>query len=118
MGEEVQGEQPVTLSKKQKTKLEKQAEHIERIKRTFVACIIGIIVGAASFYLSGIAAKDIGLLAFMLMLAGIVVQRHIFIFARMANTKLSAKDWLYQGFITFAFWFMTWTILLSSSVPK
>ena len=117
MGEEVQGEQPVTLSKKQKTKLEKQYEHIERIKRTFVACIIGIIVGAASFYLSGIAAKDIGLLAFMLMLAGIVVQRHIFILARMANTKLSAKDWLYQGFITFAFWFMTWTILLSS-VPK
>jgi hypothetical protein len=117
MGEDVQGEQPVPLSKKEKTKREKQAEHIERIKRTLTACIIGIVVGAASFYLSGVAGKDIGLLAFMLMLAGIVVQRHIFLLAKITSAKLSAKDWFYQGFMTFAFWFMTWTILLSS-VPK
>jgi archaellum biogenesis protein FlaJ (TadC family) len=115
MGEEAQAEQPITLSKKAKTKLEKQAEHIERIKRTAIACMIGIIIGVASFYLSGIAAKDIGLLAFMLMLAGVVIQRHIFILAKMTNTKLGAKDWFYQGFITFAFWFMAWTILLSST---
>ena len=117
MGEEVQEEQPVTLSKKQKTKMDKQAEHIERIQRTFVACIIGIIVGAAAYYLTGFAAKDFGLLAFMLMLAGIVVQRHIFLFTGITKAKLGVKDWFYQGFLTFAFWFMTWTILLSS-VPK
>jgi PKD repeat protein len=33
------------------------------------------------------------------------------------STKLGAKDWIYQGFMTFAFWFMTWTILLSAMVP-
>ena len=115
MGEEVQAEQPITLSKKAKTKLEKQAEHIERIKRTAIACIIGIIIGVASFYLSAYAAKDIGLLAFMLMLAGVVIQRHIFVLIRMTNTKLGAKDWFYQGFMTFAFWFMSWTILMSST---
>jgi hypothetical protein len=114
MGEEVQADQPITLSRKAKTKLEKQTEHIERIKRTVVACMIGIIIGVASFYMSGFAAKDIGLLAFMLMLAGIVIQRHIFILLKMTNTKLGAKDWFYQGFMTFAFWFMSWTILLSS----
>ncbi len=114
MGEEVQAEQPVTLSRKAKTKLEKQAEHIDRIKRTAIACFIGIIIGVASFYMSGFAAKDIGLLAFMLMLAGIVIQRHIFILLKMTNTKLGVKDWFYQGFLTFAFWFMAWTILLSS----
>jgi hypothetical protein len=32
----------------------------------------------------------------------------------MGSTKLGGKDWLYQGFMTFAFWFMTWTILLTS----
>jgi len=117
MGEESHEEQPITLSKKAKTKLDKQAEHIERIKRTVVACMIGIIIGVASFYLGGIAAKDIGLLALMLMLAGVVVQRHIFLFTGITKAKLGAKDWLYQGFLTFAFWFMTWTILLSS-VPK
>ncbi len=117
MGEEVQEEQPVKLSNKQKSKLEKQADHIERIKRTLAACIIGLIVGVASFYLSGFAVQDIGLLAFMLMLAGIVAQRHIFLLLGVTKTKLGAKDWFYQGFMTFAFWFMTWTILLSSS-PK
>jgi hypothetical protein len=117
MGEESHEEQPITLSKKAKTKLDKQAEHIERIKRTVVACMIGIIVGVVSFYLGGIAAKDIGLLAFVLMLAGIVIQRHIFVLVKITNTKLGAKDWFYQGFMTFAFWFMSWTILLSSA-PK
>jgi len=105
--------QPV-LSKKQKTKLEKQAEHIERIKRTVVACLMGILVGVLSYYLQVMITSDIGLLAFMLMLAGVVVQRHIFILMHMDATKLGAKDWLYQGFMTFAFWFMTWTILLST----
>jgi hypothetical protein len=32
----------------------------------------------------------------------------------MDTTKLGAKDWFYQGFMTFAFWFMSWTILLST----
>ena len=106
-------EQPA-LSKKQKTKLEKQADHIERIKRTLTACLMGIFVGILSYYLQITVQSDIGLLAFMLMLAGVVVQRHIFIFMHMDATKLGAKDWFYQGFMTFAFWFMTWTILLST----
>jgi hypothetical protein len=106
-------EQPA-LSKKEKTKLEKQADHIERIKRTLVACFMGIFVGVLSYYLQITVQSDIGLLAFMLMLAGVVVQRHIFILLHLDVSKLGAKDWLYQGFMTFAFWFMSWTILLST----
>lgn len=103
-----------TLSRKQKTKLEKQADHIERIKRTVVACFMGIFVGVLSYYLQITVESDVGLLAFMLMLAGIVVQRHIFMLMHLDTTKLGAKDWFYQGFMTFAFWFMSWTILLST----
>jgi PKD repeat protein len=117
MGEEAHEEQLPALSKKQKTRLEKQAEHIGRIKRTLVACLIGIGVGIVSFYLSGVSERDIGLLAFMLMLAGVVIQRHIFVLIGAGTPGLGAKDWLYQGFMTFAFWFMTWTILLSATVP-
>ncbi|HNX17349.1 MAG TPA: hypothetical protein PKM50_03360 [Methanoregula sp.] len=102
------------LSRKQKTKLEKQADHIERIKRTTVACFMGIFVGLLSYYLQITVKSDIGLLAFMLMLAGVVVQRHIFILMHLDTSKLGAKDWFYQGFMTFAFWFMSWTILLST----
>jgi hypothetical protein len=61
--------------------------------------------------------QDNGFLAFMLMLAAVVVQKHLFRLLGMDTSKLGAKDWIYQGFMTFAFWFMTWTILLTSLSP-
>ncbi|MGA2162514.1 MAG: hypothetical protein ABSG28_10040 [Methanoregula sp.] len=114
MTENVHEEEQQVISRKKKTKLEKQAEHIDRIKKTLVACILGIIVGIVSYYLQVTVKNDIGLLAFMLMLAGVVVQRHIFMLMHIDTSKLGAKDWLYQGFMTFAFWFMSWTLLLST----
>jgi heme/copper-type cytochrome/quinol oxidase subunit 4 len=118
---EVQGKEEPPISKKAKTKAEKQAEHIERIKRTLTACVLGMFTGALSFASGGTPGVDglqnNGLLAFMLMLAGIVIQKHVFMFLGMDTSKLGAKDWFYQGFMTFALWFMVWTILLSSSLP-
>jgi heme/copper-type cytochrome/quinol oxidase subunit 4 len=119
LSEDVKGEKPVQ-PKKVKTKAEKQAEHIARIKRTLTGSLLGIATGALSFYLGGIPdaaglQKD-GFLGLMLMLAGIVIQKHIFIFMGMDTGKLGAKDWFYQGFITFAFWVMAWTILLTCFV--
>jgi hypothetical protein len=115
---EVGGEKPVQ-TKKAKTKADKQAEHIARIKRTLIASLIGIGAGALSFFMGGIPdaaglQKD-GFLGLMLMLAGIVIQKHIFILMGMDTAKLGGKDWFYQGFMTFAFWFLTWTILLTSA---
>ena len=116
MSEEVKGEKPVQ-PKKVRTKAEKQAEHIARTKRTLIASLIGIVTGIISFYLGGTPdgaglQKD-GFLGLMLMLAGIVIQKHIFILMGMDTGKLGAKDWFYQGFLTLAFWFMAWTILLT-----
>jgi heme/copper-type cytochrome/quinol oxidase subunit 4 len=120
MSEEEIEEKPA-LTKKEKTKADKQAEHIARIKRTLIASLLGILTGVLSYWSGGIpnaAGLQVnGFLAFMLMLAGIVVQKHIFIFLGMDTSKLGAKDWFYQGFMTFAFWFMTWTILLTSLSP-
>ncbi|NTV01144.1 MAG: hypothetical protein HGA55_08530, partial [Methanoregulaceae archaeon] len=45
----------------------------------------------------------------------IVVQRHIFMFTKLEPESLGKKDWVYQGFMTFAFWFITWTVLLTGS---
>lgn len=123
MSQEVIGEKPVH-TKKVKTKADKQAEHIARIRRTLIASLIGIGTGAFSFYLGGIpdatGLQKSGFLGLMLMLAGIVIQKHIFILMGMDTEKLGAKDWFYQGFMTFACWFMTWTILLTavSIVPS
>jgi hypothetical protein len=120
MSEEIPEEKPV-LTKKEKTKADKQAEHIARIKRTLIASLIGIVTGVLSYWSGGIPSsaglQANGFLALMLMLAGIVIQKHIFILLGMDTAKLGAKDWFYQGFMTFAFWFMTWTILLTSLTP-
>ena len=69
MTEDVHVEDQTLLPKKKKTKMEKQAEHIVRIKKTLVACIAGILAGILSYYLQVTVKTDIGLLAFMLMLA-------------------------------------------------
>lgn len=110
-------EKPV-LSKKAKTKADKQAEHINRIKRTLAASLLGIFAGIISYYLGGApdaaGLQNDGFLGFMIMLACIVIQKHIFILLGMDTSKLGAKDWFYQGFMTFAFWFMIWTILLTT----
>lgn len=124
MSEESIEEKPV-LSKKAKTKADKQAEHIARIKRTLTASLLGIATGILSYVLGGTPDQTglqvDGFLGFMLMLAAIVLQKHIFILLHMDTEKLGMKDWFYQGFMTFAFWFMSWAILLTwfmSTVPK
>jgi hypothetical protein len=121
LSEEIREEKPVQ-QKKVKTKAEKQAEHIARIKRTLVASLIGIGTGALAYYLGSLpdaaGAQNSGLLGFMLMVAGIVIQKHIFILMGMDTGKLGWKDWFYQSFMTFAFWFMTWVILLTSIMPQ
>jgi heme/copper-type cytochrome/quinol oxidase subunit 4 len=115
---EVAVEEKPVQTKKEKTRAEKQAEHVARIKRTLVASVIGIVTGILSYWSGGIpnaaGVQENGFLAFMLMLAGVVLQKHIFLFMGMDTSKLGAKDWFYQGFMTFAFWFMTWTLLLTS----
>jgi hypothetical protein len=119
MTEESTEEKPV-LTRKAKTKADKQAEHINRIKRTLIASLLGILAGILSYYLGGApdaaGIQNDGFLGFMLMLAFIVLQKHIFILIGMDTSKLGGKDWFYQGFMTFAFWFMTWTILLTTLV--
>ncbi|MCQ8893771.1 MAG: hypothetical protein NQU46_03965 [Methanolinea sp.] len=110
----------VTEKPRKKTREEKQAEHLGKIKKTLVACIIGILTGIISFLLidpthvTGLQSYTI--LAFLIMVAGVVVQRHLFVLLGLGTPSMGAKDWLYQGFITFALWFITWTILLTQGV--
>lgn len=108
----------VEVPKKKLTPKEKQEQHISRIKRTAIASFIGIITGVISFLIvpaTSIAGfNNYTMLALFLMLAGVVVQRHIFMFMKLDTPPLNKKDWVYQGFMTFAFWFISWSILLST----
>ena len=100
MTEEEIEEKPA-LTKKEKTKADKQAEHIARIKRTLIASLLGILTGVISYWSGGIPTatglQDNGFLAFMLMLAGIVVQKHIFILPWYGHLKTGCKRLVLPG---------------------
>jgi hypothetical protein len=96
--------------KKQKTRADKQQDHMDRIKRTLAASFLGIAAGFIAFFL-----RDDRTTGFLLMLIAIIVQRYLFIPLRRGMDPLGAKDWIYQGFMTLSFWFITWTILLTTS---
>lgn len=104
-----------------RTRAEKQAEHRNRIKRTLVACFMGILTGGLSFYLSGTPDPVTGLQAnsiigLLLLAAGVVFQKHVFMLLRIDYMELTGKDWFYQSFMTFALWLMAWTLLLTTTV--
>jgi len=117
MSEEKAAEVPVQ-SRKVKTRAEKQADHIGRIQRTLIACFVGMFAGMIAYYLGGVVDaaghQNDGFLGIMLMLAGVVLQKYIFLLIGMDISKMGGKDWFYQGFMTFAFWFMSWTFLLTT----
>ncbi len=108
-------------TKTARTRAEKQMEHRKRIKRTLVACAMGILVGGLSFYLSGDVNPVTGLqpnapIGIILLLAGIVFQKQVFMLLKIDYMEITGKDWFYQGFMTFALWFITWTLMLTSNV--
>jgi hypothetical protein len=99
--------------KRRLSRAEKQAQHTDRLKRTAVACAMGILAGVLAFYADTVPTGTA--LGILFLLAGIVLQKYIFLALRMDYLGLTSKDWLYQGFMTFSLWFISWTILLSAS---
>jgi len=82
---------------------------------------MGILVGGLSFYLSGTPDPVSGLQAnaiigLLFLAAGVVFQKYVFMLLGIDYMELTGKDWFYQSFMTFALWFMTWTILLTTTV--
>ncbi len=116
-GEKGPEKAPEKAPKKKLTKAEKQAQHMDRLKKTAVACLAGVIAGVLSFYVDSappgttVAGTVLGIL---FVLAAIVFQKYVFFALKMDYLGLTAKDWLFQGFMTVSLWFITWTLLLSS----
>ena len=107
------GTAPEKAPRKKLTKAEKQAQHMVRLKRMGVACFAGILAGVVSFFVdTGSPAGTV--LGILFLLAAIVFQKYVLLVLRMDYLSLTTKDWVFQGFMTFSFWFITWTILLST----
>lgn len=108
-------------AKAERARSDKQRAHLHRIERTLAACFLGMIAGGLSIVLGGTPGANMvqpnALLGLVILAAAIVVQRHLFILLRIDTPPLATKDWIYQGFLTFALWFITQTILLTTSAP-
>lgn len=100
---------------------QKRTEHLQRIHRTLVACFMGIAAGLLSYYLSGTVDPATGLqqnqiIGILFLMAAVVFQKHIFMLMKIDYTKLGNKDWFYQSFMTFAFWLISWAIMLTTTL--
>jgi uncharacterized membrane protein YgaE (UPF0421/DUF939 family) len=115
-----QSSPPAEEKREQRSSSEKQKEHIRRIIRTLIACFLGMITGYISFVVGGTPDANLIqpnlLLEILILMAGVVVQKHVMVLLRIDPSKLASKDWFYQSFMTFALWFITLTILLTTSV--
>ena len=102
------------IPKKKLTAEEKQVQHISRIKKTAIACFLGMITGVISFVIvpatSITGFNNYTMLALFLMLAGFVVQRHMVMLMKLDTPKMGNKVWLLPDFVTFAACVISWRI--------
>jgi hypothetical protein len=84
---------------------EKQIKHVEGIKKTLLSSLLGIVGGVFSYYLPAY-----GILILLLL---IYVQRAILPRVKIDTKEFRFTDWFFLIFMTFAFWFVSWTILLN-----
>ncbi|MFP4626934.1 MAG: hypothetical protein ACOCQ7_02730 [Natronomonas sp.] len=95
---------------------ERRIAHVRGVTVTAIACLAGIVAALASSILASGATDTIG----VFLLAGAVfVQFPLFRVLEMAGLELDVedfgvKDYLYVAFMTFAMWFVAWTILLTT----
>ncbi len=91
-----------------KPEKEKQETHVEGIKKTLLASMLGIIGGLLTYYVSASFGIFILIIVFY-------IQRPILPRLQIDVKEYQLKDWVYTAFMTFAFWFVSWTILLNQS---
>ncbi|MDR2855978.1 MAG: hypothetical protein LBV40_07520 [Methanomicrobiales archaeon] len=101
----------------------KKDEYFLILKRTFIAIGAGVLAGLICFYfekgfIGTQGSSDFAFLSILIMIASIFMQKHIFMLLRIDYTTLQKKDWVYQGFMTFGFWLITWTMFLSGTFQE
>ncbi len=83
----------------------RQVKHIEGIKKTALSSALGIAGGVASFYLPAYS--------FFILIVVVYSQRIILPRIGVDASEYRATDWFFLVFMTVAFWFVSWTILLN-----
>lgn len=99
---------------KVKTPEERKQAHIEGIKKTAVASLIGVIAGLIAYTQFGVAddARWYAVLTIIVALA-YYAQRLLFPLIKINTKEFGFKDWFYVEFLVVDFCLVTWTLLLN-----
>ena len=87
--------------------------HLRSVTVTTITVIGGVVAGVLSAFVAGSATDQIGLAPLLgVMVANLIVMRVVGVDV----AEFGAKDHLYNAFMTFSLWFVTWGVLLTSDV--
>lgn len=84
---------------------EKRVKHVEGIKKTALSSVLGIAAGVLSYYLPAYS--------FFILIVVVYGQRLVLPRLAIDTKEFRLTDWFFLVFMTFAFWFVSWTILLN-----
>ncbi len=101
---------------KTQTKDERIAFHIRGIKIVLLPSLMGVLAGLLSFVLF---YNDDPLRVFSIVILALAIyaQKYLFLPIGIDSKKFVFKDWFFVSFMTFCFWFITWTLLLNGTKP-
>ena len=90
--------------------------HIRGVTVTTVASVAGILAGIVAGYIATAPDDALGVAVFAI---AVFLQFPLLRLVGIEVEDFGIKDYLFVGFMTFAFWFITWTILLTTeaSIP-
>lgn len=93
------------------TKEERLAYHMRGIKMTLLPTVLGIAAG----FISSPYVLSASYSSFSLLILAIAIYMQKLILPKLGveAKTLDLKAWFYLSFMTFAFWFITWTIILT-----
>jgi hypothetical protein len=99
------------------TKDERIAFHIRGVKMVLVTSLLGALAGALSYVLF-LNVESVRMYSFIVLAVAIYVQKFIFPPLGIDSKRFGFKDWFFLSFMTFCYWFVTWTILLNGPAPS
>jgi hypothetical protein len=93
------------------TKEERIAFHIRGVKMVLVPALFGALAGFLSspLFLSPHNAN----FSFLVLAIAIYAQKFVLPPLGIDSSKFGWKDWFFLAFMTFCYWFMTWTIIIN-----
>lgn len=102
---------------KSPTKEERIAYHIRGIKMVLIPSMLGVLAGILSYALF-YNDEPWRIYSIVVLALAIYVQKFIFPPLAIDSKRFGFKDWFFLSFMTFCYWFVTWTLLLNGSKPE